>query len=177
MPLVFVTGMSGAGKSSVCGELRRRGLDAHDTDEDGISLWRHRTTDEVVERPDRAEDRTDGWYAAHDWIMSRRRVEELAARAGGGPVFLCGSPTNADDLADLYDTVVCLTVDEDTMRARIAGRSSDEFGGNEVELRMLLGWHARFEARYRNSGAVMVDATRPLRDVVEDVVDAARRPG
>jgi predicted ATPase len=28
MPLVYVTGGSGVGKSAVCGELRRRGYDA-----------------------------------------------------------------------------------------------------------------------------------------------------
>jgi dephospho-CoA kinase len=38
MSRVLVTGMSGAGKSTVLGELRRRGLLAVDTDDPGWAL-------------------------------------------------------------------------------------------------------------------------------------------
>lgn len=38
MARVLVTGMSGAGKSTVLDELRRRGLHTVDTDYDGLSL-------------------------------------------------------------------------------------------------------------------------------------------
>jgi tRNA uridine 5-carbamoylmethylation protein Kti12 len=39
MPLIYVTGPSGAGKSTVRNELIKRGYEAHDTDEDGMSAW------------------------------------------------------------------------------------------------------------------------------------------
>jgi predicted ATPase len=39
MTLVFVTGISGAGKSAVLPELRRRGYLAYSTDEDRLCRW------------------------------------------------------------------------------------------------------------------------------------------
>jgi hypothetical protein len=39
VPLVYVTGISGAGKSAVCHELKRRGYEAHDTDEENNAVW------------------------------------------------------------------------------------------------------------------------------------------
>ncbi|WP_214400977.1 AAA family ATPase [Pseudonocardia lacus] len=171
MPLIYVTGMSGSGKSSVRRELLRRGHLAHDTDEDDLSSWRRATTGEPVARPDAATDRTREWYAEHEWSLPRRKVEGLVAGAGERSVFLCGSPTNGDELADLYDVVVCLTLDADTLRHRLAGRTGEEFGSAPDELRLVLGWHASFEERYRRWGALMVDATRPLAEVVDEIVE------
>lgn len=37
MSLIYITGPSGAGKSTVRNELIKRGYEAHDTDEDGMS--------------------------------------------------------------------------------------------------------------------------------------------
>ncbi|MDQ0596117.1 hypothetical protein QF037_000462 [Streptomyces canus] len=46
--VVWVTGNSGTGKSSVCGVLRGRGYVALDADEDGFCHWIDRATGEVV---------------------------------------------------------------------------------------------------------------------------------
>jgi dephospho-CoA kinase len=43
--LVWVTGNSVTGKSTVCGVLRARGHVAFDTDEDGFSRWIDRATE------------------------------------------------------------------------------------------------------------------------------------
>lgn len=172
MSLIFITGNSGAGKSVVRKELQQRGYEAHDTDEDGITSWRHKITNEIVERPDDEQQRNSGWYDEHEWRMSRQKVEELAAKAKGKPIFLCGSPTNADEMLDLYDRVVCLSLDEDTLKSRIASRDDNDFGKAPDELQSILGWHKSFEQRYKDYGAVMIDATKPLQQVVDDIVNS-----
>ncbi len=171
MSLIFITGNSGAGKSSVCKELQRLGYEAHDTDDDGMTVWRNKTTHETVERPADEAARTKEWYDHHEWRMSRQRVEELAARAGDKLVFLCGSPSNADEMQDLYDKVVLLNVDRATLKSRIAARTDHDFGKAPRELKAILGWHDSFQNRYKDSGAIIVDATQPLGQVVGDILD------
>lgn len=123
MPLIYITGNSGAGKSSVRKELQRRGYEAHDTDDDGITTWQHKTTGEAVERPEDEGSRTKDWYEQHEWRISRQKVEEFATHARDKTIFLCGSPSNADEMLDLYDKIVCLVVDKDTLKSRITSRT------------------------------------------------------
>jgi len=171
MPLTYVTGNSGAGKSSVRKELQRRGYEAHDTDDDGITTWINKTTGQAVERPEDENSRTKEWYDQHEWKMSRQKVEAFAARAKNKPIFLCGSPSNADDMLDLYDKVVCLVVDKETLKNRIAGRTDHDFGKAPHELASILGWHDSFQDRYRDMGAVMINALQPVEKVVDEILD------
>lgn len=173
MPLIYITGNSGAGKSSVRKELQLRGYEAHDTDDDDITTWVHKTTGKPTEQPEGENARTKGWYDQHEWRISRQKVEEFAVSAKDKLIFLCGSPTNADDLLDLYDKVVCLVVDQDTLKGRIASRTDREFGKVPDELESILGWHDSFQERYRDAGAVIVDATRPLNTVVDELLSKA----
>ena len=92
MSLIYITGNSGAGKSSIRKELQRRGYEAHDTDDDGITAWVHKATNKLAERPENESDRTKEWYDQHEWKMSRQKVEEFAASAKDKLIFLCGSP-------------------------------------------------------------------------------------
>jgi hypothetical protein len=57
MPLVYVTGISGAGKSAIRGELIGMGYPAFGTDEDGYGIWLDKTTGEPAEEPDEPYDR------------------------------------------------------------------------------------------------------------------------
>jgi dephospho-CoA kinase len=170
MALVFITGISGAGKSTVRDALKSRGYEAHDTDEDGITSWRHKETNEPTHRPTKLEDRTNDFYAQHDWKMSRERIELLAEQAKDKPVFLCGATSNNNEMRDLFDKVVCLTLDEATLKERLANRTTNDFGKSPDELANILSWHKSSEDEYRSSGAVMIDATRPIHAVVEDIL-------
>lgn len=101
--------------------------------------------------------------------MSRERVEQLAAQAKDKPVFLCGSPSNADDMLDLYDKIICLVVDKDTLKARIASRTDHDFGKAPDELTSILGWHDAFQERYKKLGATMIDATKSLNEITDEI--------
>lgn len=174
MGLIFITGNSGSGKSSVKDELVRRGYEAHDTDENGLSSWQNKTTGKVVWRPDDEAERTHEWYASHAWNMSRQRVEELAAAAKDKPIFLCGSATNADDMLDAYDTIFYLSIDEETLKTRLSQRTNNDFGKAPDELASILGWHAEHAERYEKYGAVMLDATKPVEVLVDSILDSLK---
>jgi shikimate kinase len=78
MGLVYITGISGAGKSEVCKQLNRLGYSAFGTDEDGISAW-HDTNGTLVDTPPRDIWRTHEWQATHRWCYSRERLERRGA--------------------------------------------------------------------------------------------------
>lgn len=105
MPLIYITGPSGAGKSTVRNELIKRGYEAHDTDEDGMSAWYDNQTLESVERPEE-KDRPADWYHKHDYRLSAERVKELAERGKTELIFLCGIPANDKEFRVYYDKVI-----------------------------------------------------------------------
>jgi dephospho-CoA kinase len=50
MALIYITGASGAGKSTVRTELQRRGYPAYDSDEDRLARWFSTATVDEVRR-------------------------------------------------------------------------------------------------------------------------------
>jgi hypothetical protein len=107
-------------------------------------------------------------------VLSSRRVSVLSRAAArcGRPVFLCGSALGEGDVWHLFDRVVALVADVPTIERRLAARAGD-YGKAPEELAMIIGWHDGFAESYRRFGAVIVDATRPLRSVADEVLAAA----
>jgi dephospho-CoA kinase len=173
MGLVWITGVSGTGKSTVRLELARRGCQSFDTDEDGIAVWRLRTTGEQVHDPGDG-NHPETWLRDHGWMINRTRVEQLALLATDQVVFLCGSVENEDEVWDLFSTVICLVLDDSTLKERLATRTTNRFGKAPVELEAILQWNRTIEATYRDFGAHVVDANQRLDAVVDQIVGYCR---
>lgn len=175
MPLVYVTGISGSGKSAVLQELRRRGHQAVGVDEDGYGRWLDRRTGE--ERPYPVDSKTldpHEWYADHDWVLDVNKIAELKKYADRDAtlVFLCGVAAGDAEAWEYFDVVCALVIDEATIRARIDLRD-DSFGKRPHELDQVLAWNVGYADTYQGFGAVLVDATKPLPVVVDAVIAAA----
>lgn len=171
MPLIYITGISGSGKSAVRDELTKRGYEAHGTDEDGIAFFYNNETGEALTRRVTAKERTPEWRKLYTWKASRGKIAQLAEKAKDKPVFLCGTTSNdADELWDLFDKKIALHIDETTLKDRILNRTGNDFGKNPNELAMLLEWQKTAQADYEKLGAAIVDATKPLDEVVDNVL-------
>ena len=168
MALVWVTGTSGTGKSSICEVLKDQGHSAIDADWEGYSHWVHRMTGEVI--VDSPYPVPSGWLMEFAWRIDVARVHSLAAMAGSGVTFLCGSVENEGEVWQYFDHVVCLIIDDETLRHRLATRTTNEFGKHPEELAAALKANAVVEGQYRRRGAMILDATRPLDVVVRDVL-------
>ncbi|AKJ15587.1 hypothetical protein ABB07_37650 [Streptomyces incarnatus] len=156
--------------------LRARGHLAFDADEDGFCRWVDRGRGEVVMDPPYPVP--GGWLDRYGWAIVRERVQTLAEESRFRIAFLCGSAENEADVRDLFDLVVCLVIDEDTLRHRLATRTTNAFGQHPEELAAALKWNPRMRAIHENRGATIIDASKPVTEVVDSVIDAVQElPG
>jgi broad-specificity NMP kinase len=170
MSLIYITGISGSGKSEVRKELLKRGFEAYGTDEDGLAAFYNRSTGEVVVPPKTALERNPKWRLNHTWKVRRDKVKELATKANNKPIFLCGVIENDAEVWDLFSKVVALVIDEDTLKRRIQSRTNNNFGQNPHEFEAILGWQKTAESDYKGFGAIIVDGTEPIGKVVDTIL-------
>lgn len=170
MSLTYITGPSGAGKSTITPLLNKRGFEAHDAD---IKLcsWYNRETKQKVEYPKLAEDRPAGWQELHTFQMDEELVRELYERSKDTTIFILGNCGNELEVADKYfDKVLCLEIDEDTMVKRLLSRTTNQYGKDPDQMAIIRKWYKPIMERYRNYGAIMIDATQPLEVVVDQIL-------
>lgn len=154
----LVEGLSGVGKSSVYEELIRRGYKAISTDR----AWKRHAG------PDTAPSTGPSHHGSSMWD-EQKAVSELESLEPE-VLFVCGSSRNRDRFLSYFTKVFNLRIDDDTMRRRLQERSNNDFGKQPEELELMLGLNRSDE---KPAGAIDVDATRPLDQVVDDVLRLA----
>jgi shikimate kinase len=170
MALIYITGVAGTGKSTIRLHLESLGYKAYDADLDGITGWRHIATGTFVSGHDMPGYLSQQWFEEYEWSLNRVRVAQIAAEAEHETVFLCGTSANDEEIHDLLHHVMFLSIDEATLRYRLANRDTNSFGKSEEELNHVLRWLKPAEEYYRNFGAVILDAAAPLEHVVGQIL-------
>jgi shikimate kinase len=140
---VLITGMSGAGKSSLVHELRRRGLRAFDADEDGFS-----------------EPRADG-----RWGWRSERVAELLDEPGDGPLFFAGCSEEQATLP--FDYRVLLTAPVDVLLERLRTRTGNRYGQSPAQQEQVLADLAEVEPLLLRSADLVLETIEPPERVVD----------
>jgi len=171
MPLIYVTGIETAGKTSSCNELKRRGYEAHDID-DGIAHYYNKVTGKQSEWLESVEARTQEWHDQNNYVMDREQVKKFKEAAKDKPLFLCGTTQKDEAVLDLFDKVIYLYLDETTLKHRLNDRQPSELAFAPNEQEAILSWRKSSENNYRRRGATMVDATQPLSLVVDRIIAA-----
>jgi gluconate kinase len=162
----LIDGVSCAGKTTVCGELQRRGYHViHGDDE--LAYWGDLKTGEPV----------NGSADAHrSWLWDVGKVRALVADHNHAVTFLCGGSRNVDRFIGLLDEVFVLEIDLDTLNRRLAARPETEWGGTAQEGESF----ARLQHATRVGlpvNAITIDATAPLASVVDDILRHIRAVG
>jgi len=170
MPLVLITGISTSGKSTVANELIKRGYEAYDTEHNGISAWYNKKTGKRTAEFGEAPERTQSWLDQHEWLISKDWVTEMAIKAGGKPIFLCGGSANEPEIREMCQKVIWLKTNEATIRKRVDIPRDHDYGTKPHELALAIKSNKQKEAEYLAYGAAMVDATRPIEDVIDEIL-------
>jgi adenylate kinase family enzyme len=173
--LAWITGNSGTGKSEVCTALAGKGYLTIDSDL-GMAVWVNTKTGQVIHAVDAGRLSPD-WFRDHRWTLMRSRVEELAGASRTRTAFLCGLVQNDEELWDLFEVKICLILDDATILERLVQRSGNPFGKAPAELDVVLRFNGPLIAKYTALGATLIDASRPLEEVVQDVLVACEAAG
>src|SRR5437763_11517032 len=149
---VLVTGMSGTGKSSALVELERRGYRVVDTDSTEWSEW----------APD-----TD------EWLWREDRMAELLAEDGEPALFVSGCMSNQGKFYDRFDAVVLLSAPAEVILDRVDQRTTNDYGKTARERDLILMHLKTIEPMLRATSTHELDASRPVAEVVADLVEIA----
>lgn len=152
-------------------ELKARGYESYDIDNDGLAKWENIESGFIHPKSSvKAKDRTPEFLATHRWSVPHAEIKALRDGAVNTSVFVCGSLGNLGELHDLFDSIVALHVDSATLEHRLATRTSGDWGKQPHELASTLQKHQAAYDEYRAVGAVIIDSTRPLEQVVDSIL-------
>ena len=154
---ILITGISGTGKSAALTKLAARGYRVVDTDEPG---WR-----EYVAYPKPIDELHRG-----EWHWVQDRMNALLDADDGRSLFVGGGARNQSLFYDRFDAVVLLTAPLDVMLDRVARRTTNDYGKTELERAEIVADLAEIEPLLRASCTHELDASRPLEDVVADLI-------
>ena len=154
----LVEGLSGAGKSSVYEELIRRGHNAISTDR----AWAY------CADPDTGLPGGPVRHDTHIWNQ-QEALGELQ-RSEPEVLFVCGSSRNRDHFLPYFTKIFNLRIDDDTMRRRLQERTDDDWPLGQDGVKLMLELNGSDEGP---AGAIDIDATRPLDQVVDELLRLA----
>jgi shikimate kinase len=150
MKRVLLTGMSGTGKSSVVQALAARGCKAIDADDgwgeplpDGRQRWR--------------ED----------------AIGQLLATEDAEVLFVTGCEENQVRFHPRFDLIILLSAPAEVLAQRLACRTGNPFGKSPGELERVLDDLRVVEPLLRQAADHEIRTTKPLSDVVTEVLRLA----
>jgi len=163
----LIEGVSGTGKTSVCTELQRRGFQAIHGDRELVYRGDPETGLPVALETDAP---TALWLSEHH-IWDIEKVKAYIANQDEAVTFFCGGSRNSSKFIELFDGVFILDVDLDTSLRRLderVARDPSDWGGKPEEREITVRLHQTKEAI--PSSGVIIDATRPLEQVVDEIL-------
>jgi shikimate kinase len=138
---VLITGMSGAGKTTILDELQHRGHLGIDTDYDGWTL-------------------SDGCW---DEPRMRRML------AGHPDIVVSGTAENQVRFYGLFEHVVLLSAPLETLLQRLRNRTNNPYGKSAEEAAEVARYVKTVEPLLRRGATVELDGRRPLPELADTV--------
>ena len=169
---VFVTGVSGTGKSALVRTLQEEGIKALDADEvSGLARWVSVATGMPADwKPGSSAE----WHRQNRWLIDRVRLEDLLEREQ--PQVLAGLAANQTEITGLFTATVLLRCPPDVFLGRVELRADNRYGKDPAERAVILSTHEGIEGAIIGKGAVVLDADRPIGQVAHDVMQLLGPP-
>ncbi len=165
---VLITAVAGSGKSTTCKALQQLGYNACDLES---ILGLYELVDEKTEKtiPGNLEQIRDGV----DWRCNKVKLQSLLNNSDEELTFYCGGMSNTEEIWDVFDKVIVLTVSDTTTVLRLSSRQAGEFGSTQENRDWVLSWKHGFERRLLEAGGIPVSAEDVPAEVAKLVVKAA----
>ena len=166
---ILITGIAGSGKTSVSRQLRDIGKEAHDIeDTEGMFKMFRKGTREIFDDYDNADPEK---IKNSEWICDVDMLKKVLNDQKSDIAFYCGVASNMDDLIPLFDKMIVLRANPETVHKRLSNREGTEDIGNTEESRQtVLGWKDWWEDEMSDRGGVFVDANGSSADIAEKIL-------
>lgn len=146
----LISGLPGTGKTSVCRELQRRGLNAIDA------------------------DKAFGFQTNDGWIWKGEKLSEALDDTTRDTLFICGSASNRDEYIHRFTKVFILYVDNETLKSRLTNRTNNNFGKDPAILARQLKLNEGIKEYSTKRRRSIIDATQPITTIVDEILDTIK---
>jgi len=172
--LIFITGVAGSGKSTVCEELKKRGYAAYNIEEiDGMFRMIHLDTGREISFSDTDDEQVIAEKG--DWICNVEKLQKLIENEKNNIAFYCGTGSNNDEIISFFDKIIFLKISPEVLRTRLSARGPGNIGRTKEVQDIILGWKESSEKEMAEDGAIFVDADGSLKETVDKVLEAAKK--
>ena len=170
MEKIYITGVSGTGKSAIAKELKKRGLFAFDIEEiEGMCYWIDRKTQEQVADYNPTTD----WLETHDWICDIKKLKELL-ETDKDTIIITGITGNQDDYLKLFDKIFLLQSTEETFVNRMALRhlkpAENSYGQHPAERDFAIRNYKNFEDKMLALGTIPINSEYSISEVANEIL-------
>lgn len=169
MSLIYVTGAPGVGKTTLQKEFEKRGFETRDIDNSNLGGPHNKSTGQRVTIPP-ADQRTPEWFNAHEWRVYPHAFDALKKEAGDKNIILFGVAASDGEILHVFDKILYLNIDDDTLSNRIANRDGNDFGKNEFELKNIMDRKRGLDDKYSSLDIINIDASKSLDEVSQSII-------
>lgn len=170
MSFYYIKGTPGSGKTTVRKELERLGYEAHDADDDDMGGPHNKLTNQRVTYPNKPSEQ---WYQEHCYRLMPEAVRRLKKKAANKTIFLSGTASNEDEVWDLFDDVLFLSIDLETLKSRILNRTNNDYGQQPHEMEEIIQKYHADQEKCQRLSLTRIDATMPIQDVIKEIINRA----
>ena len=155
MKRIYITGLSGTGKSSVIERLQARGFTAIDTDYDD---WCELS---ILE-------------GGTERLLREDRLYELLKEPSTSALFISGCSSNQTKFYKFFDHIVLFSASLEVILERVAQRSSNPYGKNETERTEIIWNFEHIQPLLKKNAGIEIDtATTGINEITGILIKLA----
>jgi hypothetical protein len=110
------------------------------------------------------------------WRWREDRIADLLASGTSGTLYVSGCSSNQGTFYDRFEAVVLHSAPADVILHRVDHRTTNDFGKAPGERDRILADLAVTEPRLRATCTHEIDASRPIDEVVDELIGIGREP-
>lgn len=169
MAKYFITGNAGTGKSSTIRVLQERGFTAYDIDErPDIHAYIDTKDGSIIETLPEITAHGAAAFTRYRSILKEVGLKQLLET--DETVFVGGSVTMQQQFYPLFSMIFGLVLAKGPLDIRLANRTNNPTGNNPTDRAYLLSINDGIEANLRQANAILIDASQPLNNVVDNIL-------
>ncbi len=168
MKKIYITGVSGTGKTTIANELEKQGYYTISIDEvPNLCSW----IDQETGKNDGGKytKLTLDFVDKHDWICDIDFLKNLLNKKID-LIFVLGMATNQDDFLHLFDKILLLECSPEIFVKRIEHRTDNDFGKDKEIQKQILGRYKPYAEKMLSKGAISVNTEKPIIEVIENIL-------